>query len=263
MNAFWNSVVRPFLVALRACAVIEIGADTGKMTKPLLEFATATNAVVDVIDPTPKFDVAEFEEQFGDAMRFHRARSHDVLEAITPADVVLIDGDHNWYTVHGELQRLESVARNAKREFPLVMLHDIEWPYGRRDLYYDPESIPEAWRQPWANGGVVWGEAVLSQTLGMNRHCAHALEEGTPRNGVLTAVEDFLTETSMQLEFQIVPGHYGLGILIPAAVLDAQPAVRAQWERLASPEFLLAHSKELYGSIMEFLYSAPAARDRS
>ena len=32
-------------------------------------------------------------------------------------------------------------------------MHDVGWPYGRRDLYYAPEQIPEEFRQPYRRAG--------------------------------------------------------------------------------------------------------------
>ena len=38
-------------------------------------------------------------------------------------------------------------------------MHDVLWPYGRRDLYYAPERIPEEFRQPYAQRGMQPGQA--------------------------------------------------------------------------------------------------------
>ena len=35
------------------------------------------------------------------------------------------------------------------RPLPLLVLHDVGWPYGRRDLYYDPDDIPASTASPW------------------------------------------------------------------------------------------------------------------
>jgi hypothetical protein len=158
----------------------------------LAQFAAKRDISLHAVDPAPAFDVVEFEQRFDGAFEFHRERSHDALGEIGPAAAVLIDGDHNWYTVYGELARLETIAATADHHFPLTMLHDVEWPYARRDMYYDPDSIPEAWRQPWAHRGIRWGEPLLDEAGGgVNGHLANAIEEGGPCNGVLTAVEDF------------------------------------------------------------------------
>jgi hypothetical protein len=33
-------------------------------------------------------------------------------------------------------------------------MHDVLWPYGRRDLYYEPERVPEEFRQPYEMKGI-------------------------------------------------------------------------------------------------------------
>ena len=76
-------------------------------------------------------------------------------------DAALIDGDHNWYTVYHELRLLHEVARAAGEPLPLLILHDVGWPYGRRDLYYGPEQIPEEFRQPYAQQGMLKGSSEL------------------------------------------------------------------------------------------------------
>ena len=68
-----------------------------------------------------------------------------------------------------------------------MVLHDVLWPYGRRDLYYAPEQIPEEFRQPYAEQGMRPGTKKLLERGGLNPTMYNALEEGGPRNGVMTA----------------------------------------------------------------------------
>lgn len=246
MLPYWDEVVRPFIEALDEGPIVEIGCASGDTTEKLAELAVGLDMVLHAIDPDPQFDLAEFDVRFGRHFQFHRERSHDALERIEPAAAVLIDGDHNWYTVHGELTRLERIAASAGCHFPLVMLHDVEWPYARRDMYYEPDAIPEEWRKPWAQRGIKWGQGPLDEDGGgVNSRFANALEEGGPRNGVLTAVEDFVAQSELSLEMRTVNGEAGLGLLISAGLLAASPAVRRQWERLHSPEFLLDQAASL------------------
>ncbi|HEX3174202.1 MAG TPA: class I SAM-dependent methyltransferase [Solirubrobacterales bacterium] len=247
MYWYWESVVRPLLVGSEARAVVEIGTGLGRTTHRLLELARERGISVDIIDPEPGFDV---EAAIGDSagrVRFHRARSHDVLERVGAVDVVLIDGDHNWYTVHGELTRLAAAARDAERPLPAVLLHDVEWPYGRRDMYYDPGSVPERHRQAWARKGLVPGQRQLSENGGQWREYANALEEGTPQNGVLTAVEDFIEASPTPLLLRVLHGWFGLGVLVSEPALTACPGLRSEWERLGSAEFAEAHAERLAG----------------
>lgn len=243
---FWTPVIRPFLEAIGPGPVIEIGAEFGGTTQKLLELVCQQDGVLHTIDPEPQFEVAELERRYPDRFRFYQEKSHDALGRIEPATAVIIDGDHNWYTVFGELTRLREIAEASGVSFPLVMLHDVEWPYARRDMYYDPDSIPAKWRRPWARRGVKWQHPGLGGIdADLNSDLANALEEGGPRNGVLTAVEDFLGDFPDELDFKIVTGLCGLGVLVPVKRLAGSSALRREWQRLDSREFLATHAKRL------------------
>ena len=60
---------------------------------------------------------------------------------LTTNHVVVIDGDHNYWTVSEELRLLSERAPGA--ELPLLLFHDVCWPHARRDDYFAPELIPE------------------------------------------------------------------------------------------------------------------------
>ena len=55
------------------------------------------------------------------------------------------------------------MASSAGGRLPVMILHDVAWPYGRRDLYYDPATIPEEFRQPYAQKGIAMGRSTLVQ----------------------------------------------------------------------------------------------------
>jgi hypothetical protein len=111
------------------------------------------------------------------------------------------------------------------------MLHDLAWPNGRRDHYYDPSTIPEEHRQPYAKRGMSPAASDLLAAGGMNAHLANALHEGGPKNGVLTAVEDYLRESEIEFLFAKIPAAFGLAILLPKTLAARKPAL----EDLLSP----------------------------
>ena len=235
MFPLWEDVIAPVIDAVGARRVVEIGALRGETTTRMLRRLGA-ECELHVIDPAPQFDPAEHERAFPGRYHFHLGTSLGVLPELAPADVVLIDGDHNWYTVYHELQLLAATARQAGTPVPVLVLHDVGWPYGRRDLYYAPERIPAEFRQPYRRAGMRPGQSALVGNGGMNRDMANAEHEGGPRNGVMTAVDDFVAEHPEPLRVSVVSVFYGLAIVAEARVVNAHPQLAALLDRLESPD---------------------------
>src|SRR5262249_16164728 len=146
-------------------------------TFKLLPYARTRRAHLHVIDPQPLFDVRLYRLQHGSYSTLHQLPSHEALPSLDALDAVMLDGDHNWYTVLGELRSLDRTST----DWPLTFAHDIEWPYGRRDMYYAPDRVPAYCRQPYDQLGIVRGSSELSHK-GINRVLANATHEGGPRN---------------------------------------------------------------------------------
>ncbi|MGJ4925556.1 CmcI family methyltransferase [Bradyrhizobium sp. HKCCYLS2038] len=226
MFQFWPSVVKPILQAIDARRVIEIGAGDGRNSRYLAGWAKTAEARVEIVDPEPCFDMEGLRDRFPDAIGLHRRPSLEVLADLLPADAVLIDGDHNWYTVHHELQAIYGVEGALDARAPVVLCHDVEWPYGRRDLYYCPDRIPADFRQDYRIGGVLPQDRGLSPG-GYSAGSYHAENEGGPRNGVRTAIEDFLACRQGQFEVVWLPMLFGLAVIVPKARLAASDQLAA------------------------------------
>lgn len=223
MLAFWEELLEPLIEALRPRQIVEIGADQGTTTRALL--AAAHDANVHVIDPKPSFDVAELQAEYPERLVFHRAPSLEVLPTLEGIDLALVDGDHNHYTVLNELRLLEQGAQKAKLLPPLVALHDLGWPYGRRDLYYDPDQIPAEQRRPFERRGMRPDSDELVDD-GLNPHLANAKLPAAAHSGVLGAVEDFLAESEGTWKLFQVPGQHCLGVLAVGELLEQRERVR-------------------------------------
>jgi GT2 family glycosyltransferase len=243
MHWYLKLLIYPLLDALGPRVVVEVGVEVGAVTGPLLEWAQANGATVHAIDPDPTLNVDRLTAQYGEQLHFHRRKSLEVLDGIADVELALIDGDHNWYTVIEELRALERRAREDGREPPVVLLHDVGWPYGRRDLYYDPQAIPAAHRQPHARGGVKPGRSELGP--GLNDHLENAQLEGTPANGVLTAVEDYVAQSPTPWRTWSLPGLSGMAVLASAPTLEECPPLRELLESIDSPAFLRAHCEAI------------------
>ncbi len=236
MLAFWPDIIHPLLDALQPHDIVEIGSEHGKMTSRLIEFARTHGTRVHAVDPDPRFDVDAWVREAAGAFVMHRLPSLVALPAIESFDVVLIDGDHNWFTVYHELRMIEQLCKDRGHPLPLMFLHDVAWPYGRRDLYYAPEAIPQEYRHPYARQGIVPTSSALAPRGGYNASLCNATLEGGPRNGVLTAVEDYLTATNTQVELVVIPAVFGLAILLPETLAQARPEVADRVRAWARPE---------------------------
>ena len=245
MHHFWRTIIEPVLDALQPEILVEIGSDYGHNTKNLLEFCQRSDAKLHVIDPLPKYLVASWQERYGDRLIFHPALSLEAIPLIDRFDVVLIDGDHNWYTVFNELKLIEGQCAKSSRPFPLVMLHDIGWPYGRRDVYYDPQTIPNVYRKPYEKKGMKPESTKPLEKGGLNRGLCNAAYEGGPQNGVLTAVEDFLDQTERLVELVKVPGLHGLGIIVPIQLKKQNGDLAQLLEALSLPPIVARYIEQV------------------
>jgi hypothetical protein len=221
MYRFWSSIIEPLCTAANVGSIVEVGIGQGYMTRLLLSYAKRTHGRVHAVDPSPTCDMAALCTEGGSAFTYYAEKSLDVLPRIS-ADLVLIDGDHNWYTVLHELRTLSQWIPK-----PIIILHDTGWPYGRRDLYYDKECIPATYRHLSAKGGLQPSQAGFKSTSGLNAHLENALAEGGTQNGVKTAVEDFLAEEGGHWHWQELPGMHGLGILVLQSRIHTHPVLRA------------------------------------
>jgi Methyltransferase domain len=258
MHRFWTLVIEPIIDAVRPRVIVEVGVDRGRNTARLLEYCRRAGAVAHIIDPDPKFSVAEWQEDWPEAV-FHRELSLEALPSVGAMDLALVDGDHNWYTVFGELEAIaESTATEAG--FPVTLLHDVDWPYGRRDSYYDLASIPARHRHPAARRGLRPGKSELAAKGGLNAQFEHALHEGGARNGVLTAVEDFVAQSDIDFRLVTVPGFHGLAILAPASLLARNRRLAELVTSFETPDFLRRQCDEIERARLRSILRARAKR---
>lgn len=222
-------LVLPCLDCAEARLVLEVGAFQGEHTRVLLDWAELAGARVATIDPSPHESLEQLARERTD-LELIRATSLEALPRVEMPDAVIIDGDHNYWTVSRELRLLAERANGAN--LPLLILHDVCWPHGRRDDYYEADAIPEEYRRPVAgNGrGLFPGEPGLRR--GGLPYPRSATTEGGSRNGVLTAVEDFVAERE-GLRLAVVPVFFGFGFVWDreAPWAEAMAEILDPWDR--------------------------------
>ncbi len=244
--AEFASLILPCLDEAGAKDIVEIGSEHGGLSQMLAQRAQKLRGSLICIDPQP---APEFIQWAGENEAVHHVAlpSLEALKQVRPADAWFIDGDHNYYTVYHELREIDALQRAAERPF-LVFLHDVSWPCARRDLYYAPERVPPGWRHPHSfEHGVRLDEDGASAGRGLRGQGAFALalEAGGPRNGVLTAVEDFLSvadNAERALFYAHVPAVFGLGVIFDAG---------APWSTALAELLLPYHANPLIARLEE------------
>ncbi|MFJ8910992.1 class I SAM-dependent methyltransferase [Amycolatopsis sp. NPDC102389] len=184
--------------------VVEIGVESGQVSGIYAELGASE---VYCVDPAPTERVRETVKAH-DALHLVTVPSPEVLPQLPVADLYVLDGDHNYAVVKGELAWILEHAPDA-----VVAMHDVLWPWGRRDLYYEPSALSPRDRHPVSEDGpTVWHDGLTpAGFVGLGAFTV-AQQAGGERNGVLTAVEDVLAEHP-DWRFELVPAVFGMGLL--------------------------------------------------
>lgn len=211
-------------------SLAEIGAYAGVLTGALLDWAEPVGARVIAVDPTPQEELLALARE-REKLELKQSTSVEAIPAMEVPDAFVIDGDHNYFTVSEELRLIAERVSQTSGSMPLLLFHDVCWPHARRDTYYAPDRIPDEYRSTMVEGvgifpdepGITWG--------GLPYKYAQE-HEGGERNGVLTAVEDFVSEHP-DLELAIVPIFFGFGVCWSkdAPYADSVRAVIEPWDR--------------------------------
>lgn len=209
----YRELIDDLLCAKGPRCILEIGSEFSIMTALLCEYAVKKDALVFVADPGVSDLGKELIDRYKKTLFYHKNKSVDVIPALKDrVDFSLVDGDHNYWTVSNELDLLYKNNPDAWH-----ILHDVGFPWGRRDLYYDYEAIPSEARNVNSDKGIGEGNVVVERGgfCGAGQF-TFAKEYGGGGNGVLTAVEDFLAQHP-DLAFYKLPAIFGLGVIVPAA----------------------------------------------
>ncbi len=207
----------PFILGLiERCSpksVLEIGSEHGGFSKQMYETCMSKGSALVTIEPFPAPPVKELAEVSENFHLFIGKSIPYFLQEGCQSDFVVNDGDHNWFTVFTELTLIDAAWKKRKASGVIVM-HDVAWPWARRDLYYDPKSLPPEALRPFTftHGLTLDNAGIIEGGFRGEGAYACAVKEGGPCNGVLTAIEDFLTEHK-EYNYRQIDAIFGLGVL--------------------------------------------------
>ncbi|TDB84779.1 class I SAM-dependent methyltransferase [Actinomadura sp. KC216] len=234
--------------------VVEVGVESGQVSSVYADLG----ATVYCVEPAPDDELCAV---LADDPRLNLVEglSPAVLGDLPVADLYVLDGDHNYAVVRAELAWIMENAPDA-----VVVLHDVLWPCGRRDFYYQPSPLPHEDVHPAAaDGPTVWHDELTPAGFVGDGVFTAAVEAGGPRNGVLTAVEDTLDEAGGDWRLAIVPAVFGFGLLMKASAPGAE-AIFEALRPLTSSALLAALENNriaLYTRVLQLQYEAAARTD--
>lgn len=179
----------PLLTALAPRALCEIGCEYGHNTRFLSTLCQALGARLVIVDPQPRIPDA-----FKGLLAVSAQTSRAFLAQPQDIDVYFVDGDHNYHVVRAELEGIgeQVLRRDGAERRPFILLHDVGWPCGRRDFYFDPTQVTAPHPHTYEDGTSPFRPGPVPLGIGRAGTYHKALASGGPGNGVLTAAEDFV-----------------------------------------------------------------------
>nr|WP_179838340.1 class I SAM-dependent methyltransferase [Actinomadura citrea] len=230
--------------------VVEVGVESGQVSALYADLG----ATVHCVEPAPGEELRAVLD--GDPrLNLVEGLSPAVLPDLPVADLYILDGDHNHAVVRDELAWIMANAPDA-----VVVLHDVLWPCGRRDFYYQPSPLaPQDAHPATTDGPTVWHDELTPAGFVGDGAYTVAERAGGPRNGVLTAVEDAL-DAAPGWRFEIVPAVFGFGVLARTSA----PGTDTLFEALrpyTSSHLLAALENNriaLYTRVLQLQYEATA-----
>jgi hypothetical protein len=238
-----DPLLRALVQAAAPRSIVEIAGPGETQARVLLETTSADATRVHLVGAAGETLAEELRARFGERVEAHDGLTMNVVASMTDApDLVILGGDPNWYTVFHVLRLLARLAAGAP--YPVVLVRHTGWPYGRRDAYPVLDAVPAAYLQPHARRGVRPEKTELDHT-GLHPDVHHSLFENTEKNGVRTAVEDFVAQSDVPLEALYVPGFHGVTLLVDRRRAQGNDALATLLRELVATAPIASRLEEL------------------
>lgn len=179
--------MKGYLSEIEKPNVLEIGLDRGVTTIPLIAFMTRFHKSFDytgvdvLLQESLIITLNNLDLRSGQNVSLMQKNSlealPDFVKKSNKFDLVLIDGDHNYYTVADELSHLNSITHDRS----LVIIDDYEGRWSEKDLWYsDREEYKKV--------------DIATKAVATEKH------------GVKPAVDEFLESNPQWIKTAPIPG---------------------------------------------------------
>lgn len=237
-------------------SVVEVGVESGQVSSIYTDLGAEK---VYCIDPYPTTELRETLAK-NPKLELVERPSPQVLGELPPADLYVLDGDHNYAVLHGELTYLLKHTPDA-----VIALHDVLWPWSRRDLYYEPTLLEGDAKHTASmdQGPTIWHDELTPAGFVGHGIYSVAVEAGGERNGVLTAIEDAIAEADDEWLFVIVPAVFGMGVMVRKDAPFAKKALDGLKPYTSSKLLAMMENNRIamYTRVLQMQYEAVAAAE--
>ena len=197
MFNFYDVDIIPFILKeFKVKKVVLTDLYDGKIYGELLNYANNNNLSIITINSNKNI-----ESDYNDI-------ALNILPTLNDYEAIFINDDPNWYTIFNEL----NIIKKNNKEFPLVFICNNIFPHKKRDSYKNPDVIPDEFKNEFSR------QLFLSDDIKIKDNFYHAIKENTPKNGVLTAIDDFL-EINKSIGIMDIKFIDGITILYPKMIL--------------------------------------------
>ena len=205
-NFFDLDIIPTFLSRFKVEKILVIGFSNKLIKEEIITFFINNECLLYVIGSEIDEDnlINEYDNSNNilENIKYFKGNSLNILPKLSNMDAIFINGDPNWYTVYNEL----NLIRDNNRNFPIVFVCNNKYPHNHRDSYINPEEIPEEYRNEYCDKLPILHETNNETKYVMvNDGFCHAIHKDTPKNGVLTAIKDFLKENTSFKSLEINP----------------------------------------------------------
>lgn len=190
--------------------IILIGCKNEKLFDFILKYIKSNSGELILIEPQLKVNINKFITEDISNFTLLKQDSLKILENFKEYDAIFLDGNPNWYTLFTELRIIE---KNCNK-FPLIFVCNSIFPNERRDTYYYFDNIPSNYIHINSKKLIISEDLIdKSKKIVIEDENYHAIYSNSQKNGVLTAIEDYIQKTTLNIGKTLIDSKTGMLLL--------------------------------------------------
>ncbi|HEY5412559.1 MAG TPA: hypothetical protein VIJ94_17715, partial [Caulobacteraceae bacterium] len=125
MTPLWSLYIAALIETLAPGRVMQIGAGDGEASTRLLDYCRRSGCRADIIEPRPAAGLEERLQAYPQEHVYQRLLPLKGILLAEHPDLVVLDGEPNWWTVFSTLNLLQRLSAERGRPFPFVLAHHV------------------------------------------------------------------------------------------------------------------------------------------